>query len=478
MGSFRLDPASRPQDAAPRPAGADGLTSAVLLHNARWFTRIRWSVVAVLTGFGAAGILFDPDLLMRFGLLPPGLWPLTMAIILTLLNVWSIRWIRHLPSRTSYPWRGVAANIWFQIVSDLLVLTVLVYRIGPTETVIAFAYLFHITLACIFFGRRDSLAVTTMSAALFLATVFLEAMAVLPRAGIFPHASLGSPDLLRTVTFAVPTVFVWFVVWYLVSTLSDSVRRRDRELDAANTRIVRADEEMNLQMLRVTHDLKAPFSGIESNIQILKHSYWEQIPESVREIIGKIDARSMTLRARIGDILTLGSLRSAPSAQQGVGPVNLRALLDAVFRDLLGLAQERKVAIEITGEASVVSDTRQLKILFSNLISNAIVYSLEGGTVEVGIEEEANRVSVRVADHGIGISDKALPQVFEDFYRTQEAASFNPNSTGLGLAIVRQVARNLRLTIEVESEQGKGTTFHVLIPKNDELKEERTWRES
>src|SRR5665647_976666 len=140
MNSFRLDPEPPPDEAAPQPGGSDGLTGTILLHNARWFTRIRWIAVAGLTGFGAAGLFLDPDLLGRFGLLPPGLWPLSLAGILALLNLGSIRWVRHLSTRTSCTWRDAAANIWFQIASDLIVLTVVVYRVGPTTTVIGFSY--------------------------------------------------------------------------------------------------------------------------------------------------------------------------------------------------------------------------------------------------------------------------------------------------------------------------------------------------
>jgi signal transduction histidine kinase len=71
---------------------------------------------------------------------------------------------------------------------------------------------------------------------------------------------------------------------------------------------------------------------------------------------------------------------------------------------------------------------------------------------------------VRVVDRGIGISAAALPHVFDDFYRSQEAARFNPQSTGLGLAIVRQVATNVGLTIVVDTHEGAGTTFEVVIP--------------
>ena len=109
----------------------------------------------------------------------------------------------------------------------------------------------------------------------------------------------------------------------------------------------------------------------------------------------------------------------------------------------------------------MLSNPEQLKILFLNLVSNAIVYSRDGGTVDVGVTEEKGGVHVSVVDRGIGISEKALPHIFEDFFRTQEASAFNPASTGLGLAIVRHIALNLGLTIVVESEQDKGAVFQV-----------------
>lgn len=469
MGTFRLEPLPLPDENAAHAAGADGLTDAVLLNNARWFTRIRWIAVAVVAAFGLAGCAVEADVLARFGLRPPGVWPFWVTGVLVLLNLVSIGWIRRLASRSTSPRFPVKANTWFQVVSDLLVLSVLVYRVGTTTTVIPFAYVFHITLACIFFGRRDSLLVTLLSVFLFLATVSLELAGVLPAGGVLVTAASSPPGIQATALFAIPTAFVWLIVWYLVSSLSDAVRQRDRELDAANRRILKADEEINLQMLRVTHDLKAPFSGIESNIQTLKQSHWDQVPEPVQQIISRIDGRSAALRARIADILTLGNLRSARVGERPGGPVDLKELLESIVQDLQGLAASKQVNVEFSGDAVTVSnDPVQLKVLFANLVSNAIVYSHNGGAVQVDLRTLAGQACVRVVDHGIGIAEKALPHVFGDFYRTPEAAAFNPNSTGLGLAIVRQVARNLRLVVSVESEPGKGTAFQVFIPAGGE----------
>lgn len=464
MNVFRLEADSLLDTDIPKPSGgADYFTNSVLLYNVRWFTRIRWSVVAILALFGLAGLFGNAEWLRHFNI--TGAWPLVLAAVLALLNLVSMAWSRLLASRKTGLLTNVSLNIWFQIITDLAVLSVMVCRIGPTTTVIAFAYLFHITLACIFFGRRDSFLITLLSISLFLTTVVLTVFRSFVASACGGSCQIVTLSVSDAAAFAVPAIAVWLIVWYLVSSLSDAVRQRDRDLEAANQRLRRVDEAINQQMLRVTHDLKAPFAGIESNIQILKTIHWDETPESVRRIIDKIDARSAALRSRIGDILMLGSLRSAPPAAPESTVFSLRTLLDSVRQDVAGLAAERRVSIAVEpGNVQVFSNPHQLKILFMNLVANAVTYSREGDPVEVGMKEEAGTVLVRITDHGIGISEKALPHIFEDFYRTPEAVSFNSNSTGLGLAIVRQIALNLKLAICVQSDSGKGTVFEVSVP--------------
>ena len=473
MGTFDLEPAL-PPGAKDQSSGQQGMGVAVLLQNARWFTQIRWVAVAVLVLFGVAAKGL-PGVLEAAGVVRPALWPWLLAGVVALVNLVNIGWLRRMTARAS---RSQAeAHIWFQIVVDLFLLTTLVYFVGPVDTVVPFAYLFHIALACIFFGRRKSLIVTFLSAILFLSLVASEAAGWLRPRTILDLGLPCLPDAFSFLTTTLPTVFIWFVVWYLVSTISGAVRQRDRELDAANQRLRKADEEKNLQVLRVTHDLKAPFVGIESNIQILKAAHWDALPQAVREIIAKIEARGATLRARIGDILTLGDLRTTSGEVPVAENVELYPLLSSVIQEVQGLASQRKVTVDLGAVgAAVSSEPRQLKILFLNLIANAVAYSHESGNVEVLISGRERPVRVRVVDHGIGISDKALPHIFEDYYRAKNAAQFNPQSTGLGLAIVRQIALNLGLTVRVESVEGEGTTFEVVFPVEGESGEGRVAR--
>jgi two-component system phosphate regulon sensor histidine kinase PhoR len=436
-----------------------GLGVENLIRDANWFTHIRWWVVLALGITGMAGHFLPDSILTSMGIALPCLWLIMLSVVLAVINVISVVWLQRVSIADSV--LTVSRVIWFQIVSDLIVLALLVYRMGPLDTPIAFTFLFHIVLACIFFDRHESLRVTLLSMVLFLSAVVLSECGVLPRHSIL---AFHAPDVAMHPVLAFATVMVWVVVWHLASFLSRSVRQQDHELSCMNARLQQADSEKNQQMLRVTHDLKAPFAGMESSIHVLRQLHWNGLPEAAKSLIERIEANSRVLRGRIGEILTLGSLRS--DHEEKGEELELLELLNAVVEELQGLAESRHVTVVLLGEPKTLtlfSDPHQLVILFRNLISNAILYSQDGGRVEIGVSSESVG-RVWITDHGIGISAEALPQIFDDFYRSEEAASFNPKSNGLGLALVRQIAQNLRLAVEVDSTEGAGTTFRIQFP--------------
>ncbi len=172
-----------------------------------------------------------------------------------------------------------------------------------------------------------------------------------------------------------------------------------------------------------------------------------------------------TLSKRIKDILILGDLRSRVTRHDIMAPVDLQVVLDAAARDIEDKAEERKISLDVQlPQTTVLGSTKQLTILFSNLLSNAVAYSHEGGKIEVFARKHGDEVTISVVDHGIGMTEDALPNIFDEYFRTKEGTKFNKESTGLGLTIVRRIAQNLGLPIRVMSEEGVGTTFEVTIP--------------
>ncbi|MDP6381342.1 MAG: ATP-binding protein, partial [Phycisphaerae bacterium] len=148
-----------------------------------------------------------------------------------------------------------------------------------------------------------------------------------------------------------------------------------------------------------------------------------------------------------------------------------------ILRWCIGQAQstadDRSVAIDTQLHgATVVGIEDQLKMLFANVLSNAIVYSHEGGNVRVHCEAgNGNGPTVIFEDNGIGIAEKKVPRIFDEYYRTDEAARHNKESTGLGLTIVHHVASTHKIRVRVESVLGKGTKFTLNFPPTEQFQD-------
>ena len=247
------------------------LGSTVLLHNARWFIRVRWIVVTIFVLTGLAGNLAS-GVLTRLGIVPPLKWPWILSAVLILTNIFFSMHVQRLNVDSR---RGVEVNIWLQIITDLTVITVMVHMIGSTGTFIAFIYIFHIALACIFFRPFGSLVVTLIASGMYTADVIMEITGLLPpRSIIAGNLIIGREVSFIALINAVTAVFIWFIAWYLVSNLSRAVRKQDKKLSDANKKLLKANREKTMQVLVTTHELKSPFSDIETLIMVLKFKYW------------------------------------------------------------------------------------------------------------------------------------------------------------------------------------------------------------
>ena len=438
-----------------------GLADESIMRNAGWFVMLRWIVIGSFAVAGLVSAILQNELIL-LGVRPPHrvLW--VLALVLSVANI-----PLHLESRvfTEQTRRNrVLRNIWMQISLDLIVITVLVYEVGSMTTFVSFSYLFHIVLSCIFFPPRESLLVTIIATLLFIGIILFETVELIPRSGLILEDDPRSGSVRAG--FALMGPVIWIIVWYITSTLSKTVRLRDRQLSAANTQLRKADEEKNRQMLVTTHDLKAPFAGIESNIQVLQYQFWKDLPKEIQAIIERIDRRAKMLRARINAILVLGNLKSLPAAESKEEDVDIRELVDTIVSTMAEKADMKQVSLDVQIPAlTIKSDREQLGILLSNLVSNAISYSRDSGTAYITATERGDGIELSIRDEGIGIREDALPHIFEDYYRTTEASRFNKQSTGLGLSIVKVIAQKLGLDITVRSELEKGTEFRIIMPR-------------
>ena len=216
----------------------------------------------------------------------------------------------------------------------------------------------------------------------------------------------------------------------------------------------------------VSHDVANPLQGIQSNLENMADCQPDEIGRWRQYHV--IIQTELVRLASLTDNLRWLSRLETPGAPAVREPVNLKAAIEAVIMNLSETAEARRVSLSYVGPARparVLGDREGLQRALLNLVGNAIKYSRpDGGRVIISVQEEADRLHVRVSDEGIGISAAALPHLFEMAYRAPDPRSHHRQGSGLGLAIVRRIVEHHGGQVRVESELGRGSTFSFDLP--------------
>jgi two-component system, OmpR family, phosphate regulon sensor histidine kinase PhoR len=230
-------------------------------------------------------------------------------------------------------------------------------------------------------------------------------------------------------------------------------------------------ELKNLEQMRkdfvanVSHELKTPITSIKGFSETLLDGAMKD-EDTLKSFMEIILTESDRLQSLIQDLLELSKIEKH-GFELSLEKQEVSELVGDVLPILKDRAEKKDITIhtqfESQGEAEI--DSYRMKQVFINLISNAIVYTPQGGDVTISITEDREKVHVSIKDNGIGISEEELPRIFERFYRVDKARSRNSGGTGLGLAIVKHIIEAHEGKIEVESEVNKGTTFTVCLHK-------------
>jgi signal transduction histidine kinase len=220
-------------------------------------------------------------------------------------------------------------------------------------------------------------------------------------------------------------------------------------------------------MLQTSHELRSPLNAIRSIAMTLLGGYVGELDEKKREMISRIDLRTHMLSELVDDLLSLAKGRNELSILKPT-IINVYELLQESVKLFETEAKEKRIDIEIktqTRESQVYGSKEELLSVFTNLLSNSIKYSSEGGNVVIRLFERDKNIAIEVSDTGIGIPKNEQDKIFDEFFRASNAKAVSEIGTGLGLAIAKAKVEQHGGVIEVESEEGKGTTFRILLNK-------------
>ena len=212
-----------------------------------------------------------------------------------------------------------------------------------------------------------------------------------------------------------------------------------------------------------SHELKTPITVMQGFAEVLMNK--DGMDDTSKKQLGRIYKECLRLGSLISDMLMLSKIESGDAPIRALSEVALEDIAKEVLDGLSEKAQSRNITANIVGSAKICADQTMIFELVENLVSNAIKYNKDGGSITVSIEETENGVILKVQDTGIGIEKEHLPRLCERFYRVDKSHSKRIGGTGLGLAIVKHICAISDAELSIESEFGVGTTVTVVFSK-------------
>jgi two-component system phosphate regulon sensor histidine kinase PhoR len=213
----------------------------------------------------------------------------------------------------------------------------------------------------------------------------------------------------------------------------------------------------------VSHEMRTPLtvvSGFLENLQDMP----DLNNDGSRRALHLMAEQTRRMDNLVADLLTLSRLENEQSPLHEE-TVDIKALLNEVYQNGKLLSGGRHtLQMDMASTANLLGNHDELQSAFGNLLSNAIRYTPQGGTIRLHWFERDGQPVFSVQDSGIGIAAQHIPRLTERFYRVDRSRSRETGGTGLGLAIVKHIAIRHQAKLEVASEEGKGSTFALVFP--------------
>lgn len=223
----------------------------------------------------------------------------------------------------------------------------------------------------------------------------------------------------------------------------------------------------------VSHELRTPLTVVGGFLETL--SDMPSVDDStLRQFLPMMMEQSRRMQSLVEDLLTLSKLENGPKTAV-FERVNMPDMLDTLMVEAEGLSQARhRIVLEKQTDHGLWGSAAELHSAFGNLVSNAVRYTPEGGTVTLSWCQNGEYLQFMVRDTGIGIPREHIPRLTERFYRVDRGRSRGNGGTGLGLAIVKHVVARHNAKLEIKSEPDKGSTFSVIFQKDRQAEPEET----
>ena len=312
-----------------------------------------------------------------------------------------------------------------------------------------------------------------------------EVIAVLSLSSLNSYTS-GAVRLVENIFVALCARIEGILGYHKMQEFSQRLELQNRELEAQKTELASQSSELieqnaELEMQKkqlyeasrlktnflsnMSHELRTPLNSVIALSGVLNRRLENKIPVEEFSYLQVIERNGKHLLTLINDILDISRIE-AGKEEADITKFNVHHLIGEVVSMIDPQARHRNIKLldlKDDSDLFIFSDMNKCRHILQNLIGNAVKFT-EKGKVEVATAQSENRISIIVSDTGIGISEKHLPHIFDEFRQADGSTSRRYGGTGLGLAIAKKYANFLGGTISVKSTLGEGSVFTVTLP--------------
>jgi len=236
------------------------------------------------------------------------------------------------------------------------------------------------------------------------------------------------------------------------------IARRASELEEANKRV-------RFDFIRVLgHELKAPLNSVSSYLHIMKDHISGSDIKDYDDMIGRSLVRLKQMNKLILDLLDMTRIESGQKSRTLVS-VDLNAAVDQAVELVRNEAADRRISInaDVPENTVITGDQAEIGMILNNLVSNAVKYNRDDGSVTISLSRDEGAVRLEVQDTGIGMTQEEADKLFGEFVRIHNTKTKNILGSGLGLSIVKKLAELYGGSVSVQSEPDQGSTFTVVL---------------
>ncbi|WP_020404752.1 tetratricopeptide repeat protein [Gracilimonas tropica] len=252
------------------------------------------------------------------------------------------------------------------------------------------------------------------------------------------------------------------VLLYITRRNAREKERLLKEIEAQRDELADINKAKDKVFAVVSHDLRSPLTSVQGVIELIREDILKG--DELKRLLDGIEA-SVRENVNVIEDLLAWAKDQLSGFDLDLKPVEIRPLIDDVITTQSFLAIQKQIDLQsnLNGQ-TVIADANAIRVIFRNLISNAIKYTEEGGNIDVQAQEKEGKIIISVKDDGVGIPESSMQKIFNSNSWTRTGTGKEKGS-GFGLSMTKEFVEKMNGRIWFESEEGEGTTFYVELPK-------------